>query len=147
MTLIEQIQDDIKTAMRARAADQLTALRTLMAQVKDAGVNQGKELTDGDTIGIVTKAIKQRADALEQFRQAGRTDLADKESREIEWYKKYLPPSLSEAEITDFVKQAIAESGAASKKEMGKVMQVLMPKVKGRADGKLVNQIVQSLLP
>jgi hypothetical protein len=145
--LFEKILADIKTAMKSGDKDNLAALRMLHAQIKDATVNVAKEATDGDVATVIAKAIKQRQDAQAQFQQAGRQDLADKESAEIELYKKYQPQQLSQAEIEDLVKKAVAESGATSKKDMGKVMQALMPHVKGKADGKLVSQIVQASLP
>ena len=144
--LMDDLLADIKAAMKNRENDRLTALRTLHAQIKDATVNLGKEVTDGDVATVVAKAIKQRLDAAEQFKQGARQDLADKEAMEAETFKKYQPRQLTQAEIEELVRNAIAETGAVGKKEMGKVMAVLMPQVKGRADGKLVNQIVQALL-
>ena len=145
--LLEALQADIKEAMKERNGEKLTALRTLHAQIKDATVNQGKEATDAEVAVVVAKAIKQRQDSVEQFRQGNRNDLADKEQREVELFKKYQPQQLTRGEIEELVKKCIAETGAAGKKEMGKVMAVLMPQVKGRVDGKLVNQIVSALLP
>ncbi len=144
--LLDDLLADIKTAMKSRENDKLVALRSLHAQIKDATVNQGKETTDGDVATVLAKAIKQRQDSIEQFRAGGREDLVVKEQQEIEIYKKYQPAQLSQPEIEELVKKAIAETGAAGKKDMGKVMQALMPQVKGRADGKLVNQVVQALL-
>ncbi|HEY8240900.1 MAG TPA: GatB/YqeY domain-containing protein, partial [Kiritimatiellia bacterium] len=131
----------------SRNADHLTALRTLHAQIKDATVNVGREPTDADVATVVAKAIKQRQDAIVQFRQGGREDLAIKDQKEIDAYRKYQPEQLEAPAIEALVKKAIAESGAAGRKDMGKVMAALMPQVKGRADGKLVNQIVQGQLP
>ncbi len=145
--LLEQLLEDIKVMMKARATDKVTALRMLHAQIKDVTVNAGREPTDVDVAVVVAKAIKQRADSAEQFRQGGRLDLADKEQMEMDLFKKYQPQQLSQAEIETLVHQAIEESGAAGKKDIGKVMAILMPKVKGRADGKLVNQVVSGLLP
>lgn len=145
--LLETLQADIKTAMKERDHEKVTALRTLHAQIKDATVNAGKETTDGEVGVVVAKAIKQRQHSVEQFRQGARADLADKEQREVELFRKYQPPQLTQAEIEDLAKKCIAEAGAATKKDMGKVMALLMPQVKGRADGKTVNQVVSSLLP
>lgn len=144
--LLDDLLADIKTAMKSRENDKLVALRSLHAQIKDATVNVGREATDADVATVVAKAIKQRQDSIEQFRTGGREDLAAKEEQEIVIYKKYQPAQLSQAEIEELVKKAIADTGAAGKKDMGKVMQALMPQVKGRADGKLVNQVVQTLL-
>ena len=144
--LFDEMLADIKSAMKNHETDKLTALRTLHAQIKDATVNAGKEVSDSEVAVIVAKAIKQRFDAAEQYKQGARQDLVDKEFMEAELFKKYQPQQLSPAEIEELVRKAIAETGASGKKEMGKVMAVLMPQVKGRADGKLVNQVVQSLL-
>jgi uncharacterized protein YqeY len=144
---MDQLTDDIKAAMKAQASETVIALRTLLAAVKDQTVNAGVEVTDEAVSSVVAKAIKQRVDAIEQFAAAGRQDLVDKEQKQVDLYRKYQPKQLDRAEIEALVRQCIAESGAASKKEMGKVMQLLMPKVKGCADGKLVNQVVLSLLP
>ena len=144
--LLDDLLADIKSAMKNRENEKLTALRTLHAQIKDATTNAGKEATDGEVAVIVAKAIKQRLDAAEQYKQGARQDLVDRELAEAELFKKYQPQQLGQAEIEDLVRKAIAETGAAGKKEMGKVMAVLMPQVKGRADGKLVNQVVQGLL-
>ena len=144
--LLDTLMADVKTAMKSHDPEALTALRTLHAQIKDATVNVGKDATDGDVATIVAKAIKQRLDSVEQFRAANRNDLADKEQREIALFRKYQPQQLDQAAVEDLVRKAIAETGAAGKKDLGKVMQVLMPQVKGRADGKLVNQVVMAQL-
>lgn len=144
--VLEELLADIKTAMKAGERDQVTALRSLHAQIKDATVNVGKDVSD-EMVGIIVgKAIKQRKDSIEQFQRADRNDLAEKEQREIDLFSKYQPEQLSEEEIASLAQKAIAESGATGKQDMGKVMKVLMPGVKGRADGKLVNQVVQRLL-
>ena len=144
--IYDEIQSDIKEAMKARAADKLTALRTLMAQIKDATVNAGKDVTDGEVATVVSKAIKQRQDSVEQFRAGAREDLASKEQAEIDLFRKYMPKQMDEAEIEALARGAIAESGAVGKADLGKVMKVLMPQVKGKADGKLVNAVVGRLL-
>jgi len=144
---MDHLLADIKTAMKAQEHETVVALRTLNAAIKDQTVNAGVEITDEAVITVVTKAIKQRTDSIEQYTTAGRQDLVDKEQMQIDLYRKYQPKQLDRAEIETLVRQCIAESGAAGKQEMGKVMQLLMPKVKGCADGKLVNQIVLSLLP
>jgi len=144
--VMDQLMADIKEAMKAQNSEALLALRTLHAAIKDQTVNAGVEVTDEAVCSVVTKAIKQRNDAIEQFTAASRQDLVDTEQKQIDLYRKYQPKQLDRAEIEDIVRQCIAESGVTTKKEMGKVMALLMPKVKGRSDGKLVNQIVQSLL-
>jgi uncharacterized protein YqeY len=142
--MLDMLLADIKTAMKAQAPETLTALRMLNAQIKDATVNAGKEPTDEAVATIVAKAIKQRQDSVEQFKAAGRQDLADKEQREIELFRAYQPQQLGAAEIEALVRKVIAETGASGKKDLGKVMQALMPQVKGKSDGKLVNQIVMA---
>lgn len=144
--LLDTLMADIKQAMKDRNQDKLTALRTLHAQVKDATVNQGKDPTDDDVLTILNRAIKQRLDAVEQFRKGGREDLAVKEEQEIAHYRAYQPAQLDAAALEVIVRKAIADSGAAGKADTGKVMKLLMPQVKGRADGKLVNQLVSTLL-
>lgn len=144
---MDQLMADIKTAMKAQASETVVALRTLHAAIKDQTVNAGVEVTDEVVAAVVAKAIKQRTDAIEQFASAGRQDLVDKEQKQVDLYRKYQARQLDRAEIEALVRQCIAESGASGKKEMGKVMQLLMPKVKGCADGKLVNQVVLALLP
>jgi uncharacterized protein YqeY len=145
--LLDQLMSDIKQAMKDRAQDKLTALRTLHAQIKDATVNQGKDPGDDDVLTILNRAIKQRLDAADQFRKGGREDLAVKEEQEITFYRCYQPQQLSAAEIEALARKAIAETGAAGKADTGKVMKALMPLVKGKADGKVVNQVVAGLLP
>ena len=144
--VMDQLMADIKEAMITKNSEALLALRTLHAAIKDQTVNAGVEVTDEVVCSVVTKAIKQRNDAIEQFTAASRQDLVDTEQKQINLYRKYQPKQLERAEIEVFVRECIAESGATTKKEMGKVMALLMPKVKGRSDGKLVNQVVQSLL-
>ncbi len=144
--LLETLLADIKIAMKAQQADQLSALRMLHAQIKDATTNAGKDPTDEIVATIVAKAVKQRTDSVEQFKVAARTDLVEKEQREIDWFRKYQPQQLDQAAIEALVRMVMAETGAVGKKDLGKVMQALMPHVKGRADGKLVNQVVQGLL-
>ncbi len=144
--VMDQIMSDIKEAMKAKNSEALLALRTLHAAIKDQTVNAGIDVTDEIVASVVNKAIKQRQDAIEQFKTAARQDLIDVEQMQIDLFRKYQPQQLSQAEIEVLVKQCIAESGVSTKKEMGKVMALLMPKVKGRSDGKLVNQVVQSLL-
>jgi len=145
-TIADKLMSDIKEAMRSGAKERLVTLRSLHAQVKDATVNAGKDMTDDAVIAVVAKQLKQRADAVAQFKAAGREDLVANEEREIAILKAYQPAQMSEEDVTALVVEAIAATGATTKKEMGKVMAVLMPKVKGKADGALVNRIVGSKL-
>lgn len=146
MALVDTIMADIKEAMKAREMAAVTALRGLHAQIKDATINAGKPLTDEAVIACVNKAIKQREDSIEQYSAGNREDLVAKERAELELIRKYQPKQMDEAEITAIVQETIAETGVTSIKEKGKLMGALMPKVKGKADGKLVNAIVQKAL-
>lgn len=146
MSISEQIKADIKDAMRAKDKALLTTLRGLSAEIKQLEVDQRRDVTDEDVVAIVAKGIKTRQESATQYKDAGREDLESIELAEIEVFKKYQPEQLSEDEITVIVKEAIAATGASSAKEMGKVMGALMPKVKGKADGSLVNKIVKELL-
>lgn len=146
-TIADRLMNDIKTAMKAGEKETLVALRSLHAKIKDATVNVGKEITDGDVLTVIGKAIKQGLDSATQFRQAGREELAAKEDREIAIYRAYQPEPLDEATLIALIDKAIAETGATSKKEMGKVMALLMPETKGRADGAQVSRLVGERLP
>ena len=144
--IYDEIQEDLKLAMKSKEGARVTALRTLVAGIKDATVNAGKDVTDDSVIDVVNKALKQRADSIEQFAKGGRDDLVAKEKAEAEWLGKYRPEQLGEQEIEDLAKAAIDETGAEGKGDMGKVMSVLMPQVKGRADGRMVKDVVMRLL-
>lgn len=144
--LLETLMQDIKSTMKAKDSETLTTLRTLHSEIKNVGIDQKRDITDEDVATVVAKGIKQRQDAAEQFTQAGREDLVVKEQKQIEVYKKYQPEQLDRAAIIELVKKIISDTGASSKKEMGKVMKELMPLVKGKADGKLISEIVNSIL-
>lgn len=145
-TILDTLLSDIKAAMKAQEKEKLLALRTLHSEIKNLELMERKELSDGNVAGVVAKAIKQRAESEEQFRAAGRADLADRERFQIGLFTKYLPAQLSAAEIETIVAAAIAESGAQGKQDIGKVMKLVMPQVKGRADGTLVNETVAARL-
>ena len=144
--LYDTLLADIKVAMKARNTEALTTLRSMNAQIKDATINEGKEVSDVDVATVVAKGIKQRQESAEQFHQGGRQELADKEEREVELLRNYQPQQLSESEIEALVRSSASATGAISKKDIGKLMGALMPQVKGKADGKLVNQIVMRFL-
>lgn len=143
MALVDTILTDIKEAMKARDTAAVTALRGLHAQIKDATVNAGKPLDDQAVVACVNKAIKQREDSIDQYAKGNRPDLVEKEQKELDLIRKYQPRQMTEVEILEVVKATIAETGVTSLKEKGKLMGALMPKVKGKADGKLVNMVVQ----
>ena len=145
--LTEQIRSDLTAAMKAQEKERLSTLRMLQSALKNEQINSGHELSDEEAMNVIRKAVKQRQDSIEQYTTAGRTELADKERSEMELLKTYLPPELSEAEIESGIREIIASTGAASKKDMGKVMKEATAKYKGRADGKKIQEIVQRLLP
>lgn len=136
--------------MKAKEADKLTVLRSIKTEIQKAEIALRKgdtnDLSDQATLDVLTKAAKQRKDSIEQFEAAKREDLASKERFELEIIQSYLPKQLSEEEITTLVKEVIQATGASAPSDMGKVMGALMPKVKGKADGGLVNKIVRELL-
>jgi uncharacterized protein YqeY len=147
MSLNEQIGSDITAAMKAKDAPRLSALRMLKAAVMNKGVEKGHDLDDAEVLQVVASLVKQRRDSIDQFAKAGRTDLVDKESAEIAVLETYLPPAASAEEIDAAVAAAIAETGAASVKDMGKVMKAVMPKLADKhADGRTINEAVRRKL-
>ena len=147
MTLMERISQDLTAAMRAREAQRLAALRMAKAALMNREVEKGRALDESEEQQVVVSLIKQRRDSIEQFRQGGRHDLADKEAAEIITLEVYLPPPVDPAEIERAVSEAIAEAGATSPKDLGKVMKAVMPKLAGRAvDGRTINELVRRKL-
>lgn len=132
--------------MKARAELKVSTLRLITSSIKNKEIDERKELDDEGVLAVLTTAAKQRRDSIDQFEKGGRQDLADKEKAELVIIQEYLPQQLSKEEVAAFIREAIAETGAAGAKDMGKVMKALMPKVKGKADGKLVNELVKELL-
>ncbi|MDR3398841.1 MAG: GatB/YqeY domain-containing protein [Pandoraea sp.] len=147
MSLKERINEDMKTAMRAKAADKLGTIRLLLAAIKQKEVDERISLDDdAAVVAIVDKLIKQRKDSISQFQAAGRTDLADKEAAELEVLKVYMPQQLSADEVAQAVKAAVAQTGAAGPQDMGKVMGVLKGLLAGRADMTAVSAQVKAAL-
>ena len=146
MALREQLNEDIKTAMKAREQDKLAALRLMLSAVKQREVDERITLDDAGVVSVVEKMIKQRKDSIAQFEKAARQDLADKEKFEIGVIEAYLPQQLSQAEVDAIVAEAIAATGAKSPADMGKVMGVVKPKLAGRADMAKVSGIVRGKL-
>jgi uncharacterized protein len=147
MKLNEQVTHDIAAAMKAKNQARLSALRMLKAAIMNKGVEKGRDLEDAEVLQIVSTLVKQRRDSIEQFSKAGRTDLVDKETGEIAVLEHYLPPAASPEEVEAAVDAAIAESGASSPKDIGKVMKAVMPTLAGKgADGKMINDIVRRRL-
>jgi len=146
MTLKAQILDDIKTAMRARDQRRLTALRLISSAIKQIEVDKRIEVDDQIVLGILDKMVKQRRESLEQYESAGRDDLAAQETFELELISVYLPEALSDDEVAALIKQAVADTGASSIRDMGAVMNKLRAEVQGRADMKAVSSAVKALL-
>ena len=146
MSLSERINQDINEALRAGERHRLIVLRGLKSDLKYKQIDIGEELTKEQTLEVLSSAAKKRRESIEQFRKGERDDLVRKEESELSIIVAYLPQQLSEDELRQLVAAAIAESGAETPKQMGLVMKVLMLKIKGRADGKLVNKLVSESL-
>jgi uncharacterized protein YqeY len=147
MTLLERVTSDIAGAMRARDQVRLAPLRMLKAALMNREVEKGRSLDEPESLQVVSSLIKQRRDSIEQFQRGGRQDLADRESAEIELLQSYLPPPLDQVAIEQAVDAAIAEAGATSAKDMGRVMKIVMSKLSGAAvEGRTVNEIVRRKL-
>lgn len=146
MSLLNLLNDDIKTAMKTKDKETLSVLRMLKAAIQNEQIKSGRDLNGEEELTVLSREMKQRRDSLSEFEKAGREDLADKAKNEITIVEKYMPKQLSEKEIQVIVQEAITETGATSSAEFGKVMGAVMPKVKGKADGNLVNAIVKQTL-
>jgi len=146
MSLKEQITEDMKAAMRAKEADRLSAIRMLLAAIKQKEIDERITVDDVQTIAIVDKLIKQRKDSVAAFEQAGRTDLADKEKAEIVVLSAYLPQRLSAAEVEAEVAKIVAELGASGPGDMGKVMGAVKSRLAGKADMGQVSAAVKAAL-
>ncbi len=144
--ILERIDNDLKTAMKARDELRLGVLRMLKSDIRYKQIELGHEMSDDEVIGVLGTAAKKRKEAEDEFRRAGRIDLADKELAEYNIIKDYLPEQLSQDELLKLVDKAIAQSNATSIRDLGSVMKVLMPEVRGRADGKAVNAAVKARL-
>ena len=147
MRLNEKVGADITAAMKAKDAPRLSALRMLKAAIMNKVVEKGRDLEDAEVLQVVSSLVKQRRDSIDQFQKAGRSDLVDKESGEVAVLEQYLPPAVTPDEIEAAVAEAIAETGAASQKDIGKVMKAVLPKLAGKnADGRQVNEAVRRKL-
>lgn len=141
-----KLQSALKEAMANKDAARRDTLRLLMSALKQVEIDERRELSAEDVYGILQKEAKKRRESVDEMEKAGRPALADNEKRELGIIEEFLPKQLSRDEVAALAREAIAQSGATSSREMGKVMSVLMPKVKGLADGKLVNDVVRELL-
>jgi uncharacterized protein YqeY len=146
MTLTERIESAMRDAMRARDERRTLTLRSAMAAAHNQRIALGRDLTDEEVAEVLAKQVKQRRESIEIYREAGREDRAAAEEAEADILREFLPEQLSEAEITSLVRAAIAEAGATSPKEMGRVMGLVVPRTKGRADGRIVSEIVRRAL-
>lgn len=145
-SLKQKIQEDMKSAMRAKEKQRLGVIRLIQAEIKQREVDERISLDDTQVIAVLSKMLKQRRDSLEQFEKANRQDLAEQESFEIKVIQTYMPQALSEAELAELIEVAIVETGASSIKELGKVMGYLKPKVQGRADMKALTASIKQRL-
>jgi uncharacterized protein YqeY len=146
MNLAERLNEDMKQAMRDGNKFRLSTIRMVRAAIKNQEIELRRPLEDSDTLNILSRELKQRRDSLQDFERGGREDLVSNVTAEIEIITEYLPKQLTEEEVKAIVVETIQETGASSKADLGKLMGALMPKVKGLADGKLVNAIVQQHL-
>jgi uncharacterized protein len=145
--LADKVNIDIAAAMKSKAAARLSALRMMKAAIMNKGVEKGRDLEDSEVVQVIGSLVKQRRDSIEQFSKAGRTDLVDKETAEIAVLEEYLPPAATPEEIDVAVTAAIAETGASSSKDIGKVMKAVMPRLAGKnADGRTINEAVRRKL-
>jgi uncharacterized protein YqeY len=146
MTLQTRIESAMRDAMRARDQRRTSTLRMAMAAAHNRRIELGRDLTDEDVVEVLGKQVKQRRESIEQFRAGGREEMAANEEAEAQILAEFLPEQLSEDELAAMVDQAVAETGAAGPGDMGKVMGFLMPRTKGRADGKAVSELVRRRL-
>lgn len=147
MSLLEQLNSDMKLMMKNREKDKLVVIRMVKASLQNEAIKLKKDsLTGDEELTVLSREIKQRKDSLHEFSKANRLDLVDKVQKEIDILDVYLPEQLSEEELQTIVKETITETGASSKADMGKVMSAIMPKVKGKADGAVINRLVSERL-
>lgn len=146
MTLLTTINEDVKTAMKARDKEKLSVLRMLKSALQNEQIKKGTELNEEEELSVLSREMKQRRDSLTEFKNADRQDLVEKLENEIFIVETYLPKQLSEEELQSIVQEVIASVNATSTSDFGKVMGAIMPKVKGKADGNAVNRIVKEQL-
>ncbi|WP_188453617.1 GatB/YqeY domain-containing protein [Virgibacillus oceani] len=147
MSLLEQLNQDMKQAMKNKDKDSLSVIRMVKASLQNESIKLGKDhLSEDEELTILSRELKQRKDSLQEFKSAGRDDLVKKLEIEINILQEYMPQQLTEDELAAIVQSTIQEVNATSKKDMGKVMSAIMPKVKGKADGSKINQLVQKHL-
>ena len=141
-----RLQDDMKNAMRSKEKERLVVIRSVIASIKQREIDDQIELDNTQVLAVIDKLVKQRRDSVQQFRDANREDLAEKEAWEMSVLQEYLPPALSEAELEVLINEAISATGAQSMKEMGKVMGYVKPKAQGKADMSQVSALIKQKL-
>lgn len=146
MSLFEKLTEDMKIAMKAGEKERLSAIRLLRGSLKYESIDKKKELSEDEEIAVLASAAKKRRESIEAYSNAGREDLAEKERNELQIIQSYLPQQLSIDDIEKIVNQAIEQTNAQTMKDIGKVMPIIMQQAKGRADGKLINEIVKKKL-
>ena len=146
MSILEKISSDLKVAMKSKDKIRVETLRSLIAQLKNERISQGKDLSPEQELAVLMNAAKKRKEAIDIYEKSSRTDLLDKEKEELEIISEYLPEQLSDEEIEKTIAEIIERTGAASIKDLGRVMSEAMKELKGKADGKKVQQIVRSKL-
>ena len=144
--LKERIQSDLRAAMLARDEPRKAALRMLTAAIKNAEIEAGDELAEGDLLVVLQRQVKQRRESITEFRKGGRNDLVEREEVELEAFAGYLPEEASREQIEEAAQATIAETGASGPRDIGKVMPVLIKRFQGRADGRVISEIVRGLL-
>lgn len=145
--LTEKIRTDLTSAMKAQEKERLSVIRMLQSAIKNEQIHLGHELADEEAMNVIRKAVKQRQDSIEQYANAGRTELAEKERSEMEILKAYLPAEISDEELESGLREIIAATGAQSKKDLGRVMKEATARYRGRADGRKIQEAVSRLLP
>jgi len=146
MSLSQQLNEAMKEAMRAKDSLRLNTIRQIRTAVKNREIDERRELDDEGIIGVISTLVKQRKESAQLYREGDRPELAEKEEREMAVLQEFLPAQLSEDEIRGIVEEAVAETGAASMKDMGKVMKIVTGRTLGRADGRLVSELVKARL-
>jgi hypothetical protein len=146
MSLRDRLNEEMKGAMKSRDDLRLSAIRLVRAAIKNREIELKREFEDAEIIEVIASMIKQRRESIRLFIQGGRTDLVEKEEKELSTLLEFLPPQLERAELEELVLKAIAECGAEGSKDLGKVMKAIAPQVAGRADGKVVAEVVRAKL-
>ncbi len=146
MNLLDRLTVDMKEAMKNKEKQRLSVIRMVKSALQNEAIKLGKELTEDEALTVLNRELKQRKDSLHEFEKASRQDLVEKVREEVVILTAYMPEQLSDEEVAEIVKQTIQEVGASSKADMGKVMGAIMPKVKGKAEGSVINRLVQQYL-